>query len=153
MLAGDVVTRAAVQAIQGRSHPVAWWVECLRQSAYPLTAEQLTRQGVVSPASAGLFRAMTRYVANDALLAAGPRVRLRHAAESGQRVSPDPRTAALAALAVATGLEGVVADAANRLARDGVRVLAAGLPTDLRPVLAGVDGGVMRLAMATPRGR
>jgi hypothetical protein len=149
--AQDMVTRAAVTAIQQRARPVAWWVECLRQSVYPLTAERLTRQGVVSPLSAGLLRTGTRYVANDALLAAGPRVRLRYAAET-RAVPPDPRTVTLAALALATGLEGVVADAANRLVRDSVRALAAVLPPDLQPLLAGVDAAVTRLALATPRG-
>jgi Golgi phosphoprotein 3 (GPP34) len=152
-LAGDTVSRTALAAIHHRSHALPWWVECLAQSTYPLAAKQLTRRGVVSPASAGLFRTGTRYVANDALLAARPRIGLRYAAESYRQVPPDARTTALAALAMATGLEGVVADAANRVLRDGVHALAAGLPRDLRPVLAAVDVTVMRLAMATPRGR
>ena len=71
----------------------------------------------------------------------------------GNGPAPDPGTAVLAALAVATGLEAVVADAANRAAREGLRVLADGTPSRLRAVVAGVDAAVVRLAMTTRRGR
>jgi hypothetical protein len=152
-LAGSAMARAAAEAIQQRFHPVGWWVECLRQSAYLSAGEQMARQNLVSPTSTGLFRTVTRHVATDALVAAGPRVRLRYAAESIQRVPPDPRAATLAALALTTGLGGIIADAANRLVRDGLLAMARSVPPDMRAVVAGVDAALMRMAMATPRGR
>jgi len=147
-LARAALARDAVGEIDRRSRGVGWWVEYLRRSA-----QRLTGEAVVSPVTAGIFRSATRYVANDALVAAGPRVRLRHCAGSPAGPAPDPGTAVLAALAVATGLEAVVADAANRAAREGLRVLADGTPSRLRAVVAGVDAAVVRLAMTTRRGR
>jgi hypothetical protein len=152
-VAPDTVSRGAVTVIGRRAHPVGWWVEYLRSSAYLLTGEQLTERGLVIPARSGLFRTAIRYVATDALVAAGPRVRLRHLAETGTAGPPDQRMVTLAALALATGLEGIVADAANRPVREGLRSMANDVPTELRRITAAVDAAVMRLAMATPRGR
>jgi hypothetical protein len=149
----DAVSRDTLVAIDARSRPVRWWVECLGASVYPRTGEQLVQRGVVIRTAAGLFRTGIRYPAVDALVAAGPRVRLRHEAESTAPVPPDPCVATLAALALRTGLGGAVADAANRSARDGLLALARAVPAALRPVLAGVDGALIRVALTTPRGR
>jgi hypothetical protein len=152
-MAYDEVARDALAAVATRARPVAWWVECLGPSLYPRTGEQLVRHGVVTRAQAGLFRTGVRYPAVDALAAAGPRVRLRHEAESVRPVPPDPGVATLAALALRTGLGGVVADAANRSTRDGMAALARAVPVPLRPVVAGVDAALVRMALSTPRGR
>jgi hypothetical protein len=149
----DGVGQEVVTAIAARARPVQWWVECLAASMYPRTGEQLVRHAVVTRVPAGLFRTGVRYLAVDALVAAGPRVRLRHEAESARLAPPDPAVAALAALALRTGLGGVVADAANRSAREGLPALARAVPAALRPVIAGVDGAVIRMALTTPRGR
>ena len=136
-----------------RARPVQWWLECLGASVYLRTADELVRRGVVIHAAAGLFRTGSRYPAVDALAAAAPRVRLRHEAESTRPVPADPGVAALAALGLRTGLGPTVADAANRSAREGLLALARAVPLALRPVLAGVDGALIRMALATPRGR
>jgi hypothetical protein len=149
----DGVLRDAVAAITTQARPVRWWVESFGASMYPRTGEQLVRRAVVTHAPARLRRTGIRYPAVDALVAAGPRVRLRHEAESTQPQPPDPRVATLAALAVRTGLGGVVADAANRSARDGLFALARAVPASLRPVMVGLDSALIRLALTTPRGR
>jgi Golgi phosphoprotein 3 (GPP34) len=150
--ASDGLGRGVGAAIAAAARPVRWWVECLAASMYPRTGEQLARRAVVTRVPAGLFRTGVRYPAMDALVAAGPRVRLRHEAES-IRLVPDPAVAALAALALRTGLGGVVADAANRSAREGLPALARAVPATLRPVTAGVDDAMIRIALTTPRGR
>ncbi len=149
----DGVGGDAVSAIAGRARPVPWWLESLGASAFPRTGEQLVRRGVLTRSRAGLFRSRLRYPAVDALLAAGPRVRLRHEAEAARPVPPDPAVAALAALAVRTGLGGVVADAANRSVRDGLLALARAVPVAVRPVVDGLDEALIRMALTTPRGR
>jgi hypothetical protein len=152
-LALDGLARDAVAALATRTRPVSWWVECLAVSMYQRTGEHLVHQGVVTRAPAGLFRAGVRYPAVDALVAAGPRVRLRHEAEAAQPVPPDPGVATLAALALRTGLGGVVADAANRSVREGLAALARAVPVGVRAVVAGVDAALIQMALTTPRGR
>jgi hypothetical protein len=155
--AGDPVADLAVDAIRARStrrsHPVRWWVEYLQQTTYSLVGEQLTSEGVVSSMAAGFLRRSARYVANDPLVAARPRVTLRRTAEATTSSPREQRTVALAALALVTGLEGVVADAANRAVRDGLRAMAGEVADDMRVVVAAVDATVMGMAMATRRGR
>jgi hypothetical protein len=149
----DGVTADAVAAIAARAHPVPWWVECLAPSVYSRTGEDLVREGVLTRAPAGLFRGGIRYPAVDALVAAGPRVRLRHEADAARPVPPAPAVATLAALALRTGLHKVIADAANRSARDGLAALARAVPATVRPVVDGVDAALIRMALTTPRGR
>jgi Golgi phosphoprotein 3 (GPP34) len=155
--AGDPVADLAIDAIGTQAsqgcRPVRWWVQNLRQSAYPLIGEQLTSEGLVCSTAAGFLRRSARYVANDPLVAARARVTLRRTAEVTTSSAREPRTLALAALALVTGMERVIADAANRVVRDGLRAMAGEVPDDMRGIVAAVDATVMGMATATRRGR
>jgi hypothetical protein len=131
------------------------WIERLAPAAYTMIGDDLVRSGVVHRRAPGRLRrlagARPRYVAADALAAAAPRILLRHAADAaGPEV--DERVRALAALAVATGLEPVVADAANRAALGRLRAMATAVSGDARTVAEAVAAVAARAALTPRRG-
>jgi len=77
-------------------------------------------------------------------------VLLRHAADA---TPVDPHTVTLAALAVATGLEGVVADGANRLALGRLRAIAAEASGDVLTIVNGINSAAIRIALTPRRGQ
>jgi hypothetical protein len=131
------------------------WIERLAPASYTMIGDDLVRAGVVYRPPAGrlarLARARPRYVAADALAAAAPRILLRHAAEA-TGPEADERTRALAALAVATRLEPVVADAANRAALGRLRAMAAAVTGDARTIAEAVTAAAARIALTPRRG-
>ncbi|MGI5239465.1 GPP34 family phosphoprotein [Dactylosporangium sp. CA-139066] len=134
---------------------VASDVERLAPEAYTMIGDSLVGSGVVHRPPVGrlerLARARPRYVAADALAAAAPRILLRHAAEAAGPEA-DERTKTLAALAVITGLEPVVADAANRAALGRLRAMAAAVTGDARTVAEAVAAAAARIALTPRRG-
>jgi hypothetical protein len=126
------------------------WVEYLRQELYDRVAAQLVADGTMREETGGLVRRTRRYVATDPLAASHARVELRWQAEHGPR-GTDQRTATLAALARATGLDKIIADGANRETMPGLAVMAATVRPDLAGVVAAVDKAVRAIVLVPNR--
>ncbi|GAA4262823.1 hypothetical protein GCM10022255_101800 [Dactylosporangium darangshiense] len=163
----DPVGASTADTLRGAEHGAERWIELLASAAYAMVGDDLVRAGVVRrppprrlerlAGRTGLAAARPRYVAADALAAAAPRILLRHAADltgavGGFPIRVDERTRALAALAVATGLEPVVADAANRAALGRLRAMAAAVTGDAHTVAEAVGAAAARIALTPRRG-
>ncbi|MFG2039946.1 GPP34 family phosphoprotein [Dactylosporangium sp. NPDC048998] len=153
-LPADAVAASTVDILRRGRHGVERWIELLAGAAYAMVGDDLVRSGVVHRPPAGrlarLGRARARYVATDALAGAAPRVLLRHAADAG---TTDERIGTLAALALATGLEGVVADGANRAALGRLRAMAAEVSGDAGTVVEAVRAAAAAIALTPRRGQ
>ncbi|MFF5233269.1 GPP34 family phosphoprotein [Dactylosporangium sp. NPDC000521] len=151
----DAIAAAVVEQVGQGRHDVARWVWLLAGVATTLVSDHLVHDGVVARPPARLLDRLTlagpRHIAMDAVAAAAPRVLLRHAAAGDGPA--DPRIAALAALAVATGLEHVIADGANRTVRGRLRELADTVDGDLRRIVEGMDTAAIRITLTPNRGQ
>jgi hypothetical protein len=149
----DEVTNLVVTEIgkQRAYHPVRAWAEYLRGEAYSLIGEQLAQTGLLTRET-GLLRRNVRYVPRDSIESARPRVRLRYIAQRPNEPL-DEQTAMLAALALATKLDPIVADGGSpREVRDGLEGMARRLRPDMQAIVAGVSKAVTAIALSV-RGR
>jgi hypothetical protein len=152
--APSVTARTVLDLLRRSAHPLDEWVDALARPLCTVVGDEIVHSGLASRHAAGRLATLTRqpvrYVPTDAVRAAAPRVLLRHAADA---TPVDPRTVTLAALAVATGLEGVVADGANRLALGRLRVIAAEASGDVLTIVNGVNSAAIRIALTPRRGQ
>jgi hypothetical protein len=148
----DEAVAVTLREIANQAAPklVRAWVEYLRDHLYDRVANSLAIRGIVERESGGVLRRATRFRAVDPLVAARARVGLRYTPERAA-AQLEERTAALGALAIAANLEDVVADRANRDAREMLRAMAGQLRPDLRAVVGAVDTAVRAIVLVPGR--
>jgi hypothetical protein len=128
-VSGPTVTREiAEQQHNGKLFRPMSWVEYLRESLYDIVGAEMVRAGMMDVVTKGVLRRERRYVPRDPMDACSSRIGLRYAA--GNDVEVSRRMAILAALAHATELTDVIADAANRETRAGLIFLGAAPAAD-----------------------
>lgn len=145
------VTTVGEMARQSDPKLVRSWIDYLGEELYRLVGAGLVTEGVLVHAVGGRLRRSSRYVATDALVASQGRVGLRYTAEHPREAPPEDRTAAFAALSVATGLDTVVADGANRTTLPGLRWLAGQLPPAAVTVVEAVTKSVNAFVLTPDR--
>jgi hypothetical protein len=151
-MTGDQVCDTALAQIQqqDQQHPVRAWTEHLRDGCRPLVAQRLVRVGLIERVeSRVMLRTTLRYPARDRIAAAAPIARLRYTLDNPSNL--DERTAALAGLVVASGLEFVFGGASPREVRQGLVQMAQALRPELALLVAGVQSAVAALALSARR--
>lgn len=126
-----------------RSQPEAYsvpvWVATLANRLFDLLASLLVSEGVVRrvPGSR-LRRSADRFLPEDLLAAAGPRVRLEHDLNSAADL--DLPTQIVAALIGAIGAARTIdTDNGRGVARRRIEQITSGLPLDLRDLIIGME--------------
>ncbi|SDY37463.1 Golgi phosphoprotein 3 (GPP34) [Micromonospora pattaloongensis] len=138
---GDPLIAELRQRAERRS--VRAWIEYLCDGLTAAVAEDLAARGLIRIAEVRhpvTRRRTARYPAVDAARAVGPRVRLGHAL--GAPAPVDARTALLAEIVRATGLDGWFVDVYGPPVREQLARIDANLPRTLRALLTGVDEAV-----------
>jgi hypothetical protein len=137
---------------KGDMYPVRSWVEYLRGDLREGIGQRLAARGVVrrDEVRAGLTRRpVVRFPGADPVLAAGPRVRLGYVL--GQRGPLDHRSATLAALVHATGMNRMFVEIYGQVAREQLAEAMRSLPTPLAKLASGVDTAVAAIALTVRR--
>jgi hypothetical protein len=125
---------------RGDRQPVRAWIDYLRDGLTAAVAEDLASRGLIRVV---VFRRpltrrpAARYPAVDPVKAVGPRVRMGHAL--GRPVPVDARTAMLAEIVRATGMDGWFVDVYGPTVRDQLARITGNLPRTLRAFVAGID--------------
>jgi hypothetical protein len=137
---------------KGDTYPVRSWVEYLRGDLRSVVGQRLEVRGIVrrEEARSGLTRrTVVRYPGADPVQAARPRVRLGYLL--GQRGTLDHRSATLAALVRAIGMDRMFVEIYGQVAREQLAEALRGLPSPLAKLAAGVDTAVAAIALTVRR--
>lgn len=138
----DHLSAFLLETIRGQpdAHTVPVWVATLSDRLFDLLATLLAGEGIVRrvPGPRVLGRAGDRYLAQDLLAAAGPRLRLEHALRTPSEL--DLSSQVVAALIGSIGATRAIDPDGNRRAvRRRVEEITKGLRLDLRDLIIGME--------------
>jgi hypothetical protein len=139
-------------ARKGDAYPARAWVEYLRDGLREAVGRRLEGRGVVrrEEIRSGLTRRVSaRFPGADPVWATRPRVKLGYAL--GRRGALNHRSAVLAALVHATGMDRLFVDVYGQVAREQLAEAAGTLPMALAKLAAGVDMAVAAIALTVRR--
>ncbi len=145
---GDRVSDAALAEIlkQDRPHTVQAWVEHLRGHVRDMVAARLIVRGLIRRHESRDEPVRHRFSAVDPVVAAAPQTRIGYLLE--RPGTADPQSAALGALTLATGLDGVIGWSADGQTRAGLARMHASLRPELHALVLGVAAAAAHLTLS-----